>query len=112
MFHVEASQDPAQLIQKIKTAGMKAGLAVKPNTPVATIFPYLRDLDMVLIMTVEPGFGGQSFMTECLDKVIGQGHMVADGCAYPPISVIGSYTSLHVSRLGHRSGWWDRPGYD
>lgn len=68
-FHVEASSDVAQTIQKIKDAGVKAGLVVKPNTPAQAVFPYLKDLYMVLVMTVEPGFGGQSFMADMMPKV-------------------------------------------
>ena len=68
-FHVEAVQDPAELIRKIRETGMKVGLAVKPGTPVESVFPFLDDVDMILIMTVEPGFGGQSFMPDMMPKV-------------------------------------------
>ncbi len=68
-FHIESASDPKATIQKIKAAGMKAGLSVKPNTPIETIYPYLDDLYLVLVMTVEPGFGGQKFMTDMLPKV-------------------------------------------
>ena len=52
-----------------RAAGCKAGLAIKPGTPAQEVFPYLDSLDMVLVMTVEPGFGGQAFMPETLDKI-------------------------------------------
>ena len=68
-FHVEADSDITETIAKIKSRGVKAGLVVKPKTEVETVFPYLDQLDMVLIMTVEPGFGGQSFMADMLPKV-------------------------------------------
>ncbi|MBQ7504856.1 MAG: ribulose-phosphate 3-epimerase [Ruminococcus sp.] len=68
-FHIESDSDVAETIQKIKSRGVKAGLVVKPKTDVETVFPYLDELDMVLIMTVEPGFGGQSFMADMLPKV-------------------------------------------
>ncbi|XP_067929484.1 ribulose-phosphate 3-epimerase-like [Watersipora subatra] len=70
-FHIETVGDSGagDVIRKIKEAGMKAGIAVKPKTDVSVIFPYLQDVDMVLIMTVEPGFGGQSFMADMLPKV-------------------------------------------
>lgn len=68
-FHVEARSDIPKTIQKIKDAGVKAGLVVKPNTPAQAVFPYLNDLYMVLVMTVEPGFGGQPFMADMMPKV-------------------------------------------
>eukprot|EP01115_Flamella_aegyptia_P009607 TRINITY_DN4113_c0_g1_i1.p1 TRINITY_DN4113_c0_g1~~TRINITY_DN4113_c0_g1_i1.p1 ORF type:complete len:155 (+),score=62.29 TRINITY_DN4113_c0_g1_i1:131-595(+) len=68
-FHIEATDDPAKLIKEIKDLGMKPAIAIKPKTPVDTVFPYLDDLHMVLVMTVEPGFGGQDFMPEMMEKV-------------------------------------------
>lgn len=67
-FHQEVEGDLAELIGQVTAAGMKAGLTIKPGTPAETLFPYLQDLDLVLIMSVEPGFGGQSFMPEVLPK--------------------------------------------
>ena len=67
-FHVECDSDIQATIDKIKSHGIKAGLVIKPNTPAESVFPYLKDLYMVLIMTVEPGFGGQSFMADMLPK--------------------------------------------
>ncbi|KAI9474557.1 RIBULOSE-phosphate 3-epimerase [Coemansia sp. RSA 989] len=68
-FHYEATDDPQALIQRIHDKGMKAGMAVKPKTPIDTVYPFADELDQVLVMTVEPGFGGQAFMPECMDKV-------------------------------------------
>lgn len=68
-FHVEATKNPALVLSKIKSLGVKAGITIKPNTPVSDIVPYLEDVDMVLVMTVEPGFGGQKFMPEKMKKV-------------------------------------------
>ena len=68
-FHVEAKSDIKATIDKIKSRGVKAGLVIKPDTPAKTVYPYLKDIYMVLIMTVEPGFGGQSFMENMLPKV-------------------------------------------
>lgn len=68
-FHVESNSDIGQTIKKITSANKKAALVVKPNTPINVVFPYLKDISMVLIMTVEPGFGGQSFMHDMLPKV-------------------------------------------
>ena len=68
-FHLEAADDPAAVIRAIRDAGCKAAISVKPATPAEAVFPYLDDVDMVLVMTVEPGFGGQSFMTDMLEKI-------------------------------------------
>ena len=68
-FHVEATKYPAEVIQQIKAAGAKAGIVLNPRTPVEVVYPFLKDVDMVLVMTVEPGFGGQKFMTQHLSKI-------------------------------------------
>ena len=68
-FHVEATDDVAGCIKMIKDKGKKVSLSVKPNTPIETVYPYLEDCDMILVMTVEPGYGGQSLIPFCLDKV-------------------------------------------
>jgi len=68
-FHVEATKDPDGTLDKIKSMGAKTGITIKPDTPVSRIVPYLEKVDMVLIMTVEPGFGGQKFMAEKMSKV-------------------------------------------
>lgn len=69
-FHFEATKENTKsLIDQIKNFGVKAGLSIKPNTNPEEIKEYLDDLDLVLIMTVEPGFGGQSFMQECANKI-------------------------------------------
>ena len=68
-FHVECDSDINETIDKIRSRGVKPGLVIKPNTPANSVFPYLDKIDLVLIMTVEPGFGGQSFMADMLPKV-------------------------------------------
>ena len=68
-FHIESDSDVQETIDKIKSCGKKPGLVIKPNTKAEEVFPYLKDLFMVLVMTVEPGFGGQSFMADMLPKV-------------------------------------------
>ena len=69
-FHYESDDDPKETIDEIKRLGCKVGISVKPKTPIEKIYPYLDMVDLVLIMSVEPGFGGQSFMPEVLDKVV------------------------------------------
>lgn len=68
-FHEEAEGDPLKTIEAIRSLGLTAGISVKPGTPVERVFPLLEKLDMVLIMTVEPGFGGQGFIPETLEKI-------------------------------------------
>ncbi len=68
-FHIEAKSDARQTIDAIRAGGAKAAVAVKPGTPVEAVYPFLDDLYMVLVMTVEPGFGGQSFMEDMMGKV-------------------------------------------
>lgn len=68
-FHLESEDDVGELIEKVKSKGMKVGVAIKPKTPVGAILPYVERLDQVLVMTVEPGFGGQSFMHDMMEKV-------------------------------------------
>ena len=68
-FHVESSSPAEETVDKIRECGCKAGISVKPKTGVEEILPLLEKLDMVLVMTVEPGFGGQSFMPETMGKI-------------------------------------------
>ena len=68
-FHLEASEKPLETIAMISSAGSRVGIALKPATPFELLAPLMSEIDMVLIMTVEPGFGGQSFMEEMMSKV-------------------------------------------
>ena len=68
-FHTECESNINETINKILECGCKAGLAVKPATPVEAVYPYIDKLSMVLVMTVEPGFGGQSFMENMMPKI-------------------------------------------
>lgn len=68
-FHLEATSQAQECIDLIHSLGRKAGISIKPGTPVEEVLPYLDSVDMVLIMTVEPGFGGQSYIEYCTDKV-------------------------------------------
>jgi ribulose-phosphate 3-epimerase len=68
-FHIEAAADPRALARDLRAAGARAGMAIKPNTPFSPFEDLLPELDMVLVMTVEPGFGGQSFMADQMPKV-------------------------------------------
>jgi ribulose-phosphate 3-epimerase len=67
--HVEAKHDVLETLRAIRAAGCTSGLSLRPNTPFSAVVPYLSEIDVLLVMTVEPGFGGQSFMTEMLPKI-------------------------------------------
>ena len=68
-FHLEIEENIKELISKIKTNNIKCGIAIKPATPWEELKPYLNDIDQIIIMTVEPGFGGQKFMEDQLLKI-------------------------------------------
>jgi ribulose-phosphate 3-epimerase len=68
-FHYEAVDNVQQVINKILSLNIKCGISIKPNTDTKVLLPYLKDLDQILIMSVEPGFGGQKFMDNALDKI-------------------------------------------
>ncbi len=102
-FHVECDSDIDKTIDKIKSHGIKAGLVIKPNTPAESVFEYLDRLDLVLVMTVEPGFGGQSFMADMMPKV----RAIKDECKRRNIDMlieadggIGSATIAQCAEAG------------
>lgn len=68
-FHLEACENPSELLEQIREQGVMAGISIKPATPVEDIYPLLEQCDMVLVMTVEPGYGGQKLIPETIEKV-------------------------------------------
>ncbi len=68
-FHLEAAEDVMAVVDKIHSLGKKAGITIKPGTPVDTLIPYLDKVEMILIMTVEPGFGGQKLIPASFDRI-------------------------------------------
>ena len=68
-FHLNATEKPGEVLEQIKSLGMKAGLAINPDIPVESLFPYLAQCDYVLLMSVFAGFGGQKFIEETYDRV-------------------------------------------
>ena len=82
--HLEADADVPETLKRIRAAGKKAGLAINPHTPIASIDPYLGQFDILLVMTVEPGFGGQPFMEDMLPKIRAAAEMrKAQGLDFP-----------------------------
>lgn len=92
-FHLEAAEDVGKTIAGIRSLGKKAGITIKPATPVKAVEPYLGLVDMVLVMTVEPGFGGQKLMPECLDKVRELRCLTAERGLHIDIEVDGGITA-------------------
>lgn len=88
LFHVESRVEPSELIAHIRRRGVRPGLVLNPETPASALKPYLNEIDEVLLMTVHPGFGGQSFMTEVLPK-IAEVRAMSPGM---PISIDGGVT--------------------
>jgi ribulose-phosphate 3-epimerase len=74
-FHAEAAADAVELARELRSRGARAGISLKPGTPIETIVDDLAEFDMVLVMTVEPGFGGQSFMVETMPKLQALAHI-------------------------------------
>lgn len=68
-IHVESCDDPASVLGYLEDCHCRAGIAISPDTPIEKVFPYLDKVSMVLVMTVRPGFGGQKFMTDSLDRI-------------------------------------------
>lgn len=77
-FHLEACECVEETIDRIHALGRKAGISIKPGTPIETIEPYLDKVDMALIMTVEPGFGGQKYLEECTSKIVQARRMIEE----------------------------------
>ncbi len=96
-FHAEALSDPGETIDRIHELGLKAGISVKPNTSVDWIYKYLNKLDMVLIMTVEPGFGGQSYMADMEEKIKSAASIADNEYKHLDIQVDGGISLKTVS---------------
>jgi ribulose-phosphate 3-epimerase len=91
-FHAEAAQDPVAVARDLRAAGAKAGLAIKPGTPLEPYLDILREFDTLLVMTVEPGFGGQEFIAEVLPKVREARRLVNTGHLDVRVEVDGGVT--------------------
>lgn len=98
-FHLEAAADPVALAKRIRERGVKAAIAIKPNTPVADVVELLPVIDMLLVMTVEPGFGGQKLIPETLAKVAqARSELRAHGLQIG-LQVDGGVTEDNISQL-------------
>lgn len=97
-FHPEVVPDPGEVIGVIRSAGCGAGLAVHPDVDVGVVTPYLDDIDVLLMMTVRPGFGGQSFLEEVLPKIVEARSMVERSGASADIEIDGGVNLSTVDR--------------
>jgi ribulose-phosphate 3-epimerase len=97
-FHLEAVEDADEVIEQIRGLGCKVGMAIKPKTPVEAARKYLSKLDMLLVMTVEPGFGGQKYIPESTERIRQIRHMAEEQGIDLDIQVDGGITrdNLHV----------------
>lgn len=98
-FHYEATNKHEEIIEKIHSLGKLAGMSIKPVTPTFVLEPFMRSLDLILIMTVEPGFGGQRLIPETIEKVSQVRTMCQTLEVYPEIEVDGGITPENVSLL-------------
>ena len=99
VFHYEATNNHKEVIDKIHSLGKKAGMSIKPGTPVFVLEPFMNSLDLVLVMSVEPGFGGQKLIPETIDKVSEVKAMCEQMSVSPEIQVDGGITVENVSVL-------------
>lgn len=95
-FHLEASNEPVELAKRIREAGSLAAIAIKPGTSVELLLPMIKHFDMFLIMTVEPGFGGQKFITEMIPKVATLAHKIADEGAKVRLQIDGGVDLTNI----------------
>lgn len=96
-FHIEATEDVDEIIDQIHSLGCRAGMAIKPKTPTEVVRKYLSKLDMLLVMTVEPGFGGQKYIPESTERIREIRHMAEEMGIDLDIQVDGGITEENIS---------------
>ena len=92
-FHIESDDAPSKVISEIRAHGVKPGLALSPKTPISAVTPYLSDIDLILPMSVEPGFGGQAFQPNTLEKIAELRQIIQELDLQLDISVDGGVTT-------------------
>lgn len=97
-IHYEASSNPKQILRNIRNAGARAALALKPKTDFSVLLEYRELVDMILIMTVEPGFGGQKFMTEMMNKVSKSREFIGDADIWLQVDGGISMDTIEIAR--------------
>jgi ribulose-phosphate 3-epimerase len=103
-FHLEASADPIGTINQLRSAGSRVGIAIKPNTPFKNVRALLSEIDMLLVMTVEPGFGGQKFMSDQLPKIEEAHRAISKITVKRPWLQVDGGISIETIALAARAG--------
>ena len=98
-FHIEVHPDPAEVVEKIRSMGIKAGISLNPDTPVDKVLPYLEYFDFLLIMSVNPGFGGQEFIESTLLKVAAARKFIDAHSPYTQVQVDGGVDGNNAERI-------------
>ena len=98
-FHVEATKNPLNLIKQIKDEGLKCGITLKPSSDISLIENYIENVDLILIMSVEPGFGGQKFIPDMLDRIYHVKDMTNKLISKPNISVDGDVKLYNAKKI-------------
>jgi len=98
-FHIEATKDPVSTCRKLRAMGVRAAIAIKPNTPVGSLSGLLDEIDMLLVMTVEPGFGGQKLIAETMPKVAEARALISNSKFEIALQVDGGVMSENIGEL-------------
>ncbi len=98
-FHIETTKDPMKLIKIIKNEGLKCGITLKPSTDISLIENYIEHVDLILVMTVEPGFGGQKFIPDMLDRIYYLKDIIKKLNSKPYISVDGDVKLSNAKKI-------------
>lgn len=98
-FHIEATTDPEKYISMIHSYGIKCGIAINPNTDIEKVYPYLDMIDLVLVMSVEPGYGGQEFIESVVDKIKLLKNYLSLNDLKVAISVDGGINNTNISKV-------------
>ena len=103
-FHIEAAEDPASVIDLIKSCGCKVGLSIKPQTPLSSIYPFLSEIDIILMMTVEPGFGGQGYLKGSNNRIRQVRNYLDENCLTNVLIEVDGGVKLHNASEVIKSG--------
>ena len=98
-FHIEVHPDPAEVVEKIRSMGIKAGISLNPDTPMDKVLPYLEHFDFLLIMSVSPGFGGQQFIESTLPKIAAARKFIDAYSPYTKVQVDGGVDGGNAERI-------------
>lgn len=98
-FHLEATKEPQQVIEQIHSYGIQAGISIKPGTPLEEVFPYVSQVEMMLMMSVEPGFGGQAYIPESTERIARMKQYITENRLATRLEVDGGIDAGNVSEV-------------